>query len=175
MLEFDAARAVATDGHVLLALNIEATFTDPAHSSVIVDREAAETIAKGGSKFDTITICTHDGRHDAIEMRRSNGMSLTIAPIDGRFPAYDRVMPTDCSRETGQFDVELLARLGKALSLATGAKNEKPYLIHNGTSAGVMGLGSDDSVIGVVMSCRIDAPGGDPVSAFLAENLAKAG
>lgn len=162
LFDFKYGRAVSTDGHCLLAVN-----TDMAdgydHESVIVPREALETIAKGGSVTDEIDV-TYDG--ETVTLTRAGGLSISTRPIDGTFPQYERVMPDTVSGELAQFDPELLARIAKALNLATGRK-EIATVGHNGASGAVVFIDGDASAIGVCMPCRIGGDAAQTMAEFL--------
>jgi hypothetical protein len=86
----------------------------------------------------------------------ANSARLPFEPIDGKFPEYRRVLPTNTPKGlAAQFDPALLARLGKAAA----ALKCKHIMVHHdmpGASAMVTIRGCEDFV-GVVMPLRLDA------------------
>lgn len=159
LFDFENGRLVATDGHILLAANIDSAFSDPAFGEAIVPRDAIENIAKGGRHHDGITV-TYDA--DGVHLAR-NGTRITVEPIQGTFPQWRRVFPDKTTNEPAQFNPELLQRLSKAYQAMTDT-NDPPYVAHNGErSALVFRDGYADRCIGVVMPMRMK---GDPIAAL---------
>jgi DNA polymerase-3 subunit beta len=152
LFDFENGRAVSTDGHCLLAINVQADFVDPAYSTAIARRDDLETIAKLGKVDDIITV-TYDER--GITYERDGRATLTALAIDGRFPEYARVIPDKWSNEQALYDPELVARASKALKLALDSKDAKPELAQNGKAAALITVcGMGDKAIAVVMPWR---------------------
>jgi len=155
LFDFAAGRIVSTDGHVLLAVNVDATCEDPAYGDVIVPRDALEVMSKGGKVTDILTF-TYSA--DGLHIAREGGLSGSWNPIDGKFPDYSRVFPKSTSGDAGQFDPDLLARISKALRMAIDApKSARVTLGHNGTSAALVFFhGYSDRGIAVIMPILVE-------------------
>ena len=155
LFDFENGRVVSTDGHVLLAVNVDSECTDVAYGSVIVKRADLEAIAKAGKVTDMLTV-TYGA--DGLTIARENGLSINAEPIDGRFPDYTRVFPEKTSGDAAQFDPDLLARISKALRLAINPPKSKPVTVgNNGTaSALVFFHGYSDRGIAIIMPIRAE-------------------
>ena len=173
LIDFEAGRAVSTDGHCLLAINIETSVVDPAYGSAIVPRDALEQISKAGSKFDTVEIAYGP---DGVTLARSSGLQITVPAINGRFPDYRRVIPESISGEPAQFDPDLMARICKALRLAVDAGPKAcTYVEYNGTSSALVSVkGCSEQAIAVCMPWRAESDGNSAISIFFASKESKA-
>jgi DNA polymerase III sliding clamp (beta) subunit (PCNA family) len=153
LLDFAGGRAIATDGRCLLAVNLASQADDPAFASAIVPRDALENIAKGGKVTDDICITYDD---DGLHLMR-NSVRITVEPIDGRFPDWQRVIPDDANGEPAQYNPELVARIGKALCLAVNDKKAMPAIAYNGNAAAlVVAQDHAETAVAVVMPWRND-------------------
>lgn len=83
-------KAVAADGHRLSLCETAADITKDAYQIIIPRKGVTEIMRFVSGISGDITIKT-DGRHIRLE---ANGMSLTSKLIDGRFPDYNRVIPS---------------------------------------------------------------------------------
>ncbi|MBJ88992.1 MAG: DNA polymerase III subunit beta [Woeseia sp.] len=84
-------RAVATDGHRLSMCEVELENTDLPQKQVIVPRKGVLELQRllGGKGELTIEL---GDNHIRVEL---GGIRFTSKLIDGRFPDYERVIPTD--------------------------------------------------------------------------------
>jgi len=162
LIDYKMGRAVSTDGHCLLAVNTDLA-DDYNAESVIVPREALESIARGGKVTDSIEIA-YDG--ETLKLSRQCGLSINAVPIDAKFPEYTRIMPDSCNGEAAQFDPELLARIGKALQLAADSKTI-PTVGHNGASGATVFIDGNTTAIAVCMPCRVEGDPGDAMAEFM--------
>jgi len=152
LFDFENGRAVSTDGHCLLAINVQASCDDVAYTQGIANREDLETIAKLGKVDDVISV-SFDER--GLTFERAGRGTLTALAIDGRFPDYQRVIPEKWTNEQALFDPDLVARASKALKLALDTKTGKPELAQNGKAAALITVcGMGDKAIAVVMPWR---------------------
>lgn len=140
--------AVATDGHCMMAIRIEPTTDKP----YTVSRGVLEMAAKQTTKHNPEIECspTH------LRYTTAGGtMDFPHTPIDGRYPEWQRAIPTACTGELAQFDSEILERMRKALDSMCSSKSAsgKVFVKHNGPcAAGVIATRPD--VVAVVMPMR---------------------
>lgn len=88
---------------------------------------------------------------------------ISFVPVDGKFPDYRRIIPSQASGEAGYFDTEILGRFLKAAK-ALGTRRQ-PILRQNGTGGGaqVQIPGHFDEFVGVIMPMRMfDEKNPDP-------------
>jgi len=78
---------------------------------------------------------------------------ISFAPVDGTFPPYRRIIPSQHSGEAAQFSLNLLARFGK-IAKALGVRSN-PVIRHNGEGAAqVQIIGREGEFVGVIMPLR---------------------
>ena len=94
MLEISSnyLRAVATDGHRLAYCEKETSADIADIKQVILPRKGVLELVRLLSDTDDMAKITLGSNHLQIEF---NGLRLTSKLIDGRFPDYNRVIPTD--------------------------------------------------------------------------------
>jgi DNA polymerase-3 subunit beta len=94
MLEVSAnyLRAVATDGHRLAYCEKETNADIADITQVILPRKGVLELVRLLSDTENIVKVTLGSNHLQVEF---DGLRLTSKLIDGRFPDYNRVMPTD--------------------------------------------------------------------------------
>lgn len=88
-----------------------------APADFIIPLDVAKTIAKSKSEFVEITMSA-DGRYECA--------GQIFAPIDGKFPDVDRVMPardTTFDTAVNHYDAELLSKCQTAMRIATGSSS----------------------------------------------------
>jgi len=129
--------------------------TDVAHGSFIAPNEFIDNIikaCKGRYAPESVEI-----RFECDKMECQVGDSTFRATkIDGKFPDYQRVIPTSLSGEVCHINYEYVHDAGKALALIDGAKKQyAPTIVYNGNGAAIA-YGASDNAIVVLMPLRVD-------------------
>ena len=158
-------RLVATDGsrlHACIVKHKDAELLPEVIEAIIPD-SLVKTILKAkpgryGYKEIAFTI---DGTR--IQADLFDGTSASATAIDGKFPDYHRVIPTEFSGLVAQYNPEYLldAELGAQAWLESGKGT--PCFCHNGDFAGGIAL---DGFVAIVMPRRADATLNAPDAAF---------
>ena len=161
LFDFETRRAVATDGHCLLAINV---VTDaPSDIQAIIPRDALHDISRGG-KVDGAIEISADAETFKLSRLNDERSDITGKLIAGTYPDYTRVMPDKVSGELVQFNWQLLARIDKALKLALDIDKQPSKLTtvgHNGESGATLFVrGHSDTAIAVCMPLRAPQKGG---------------
>jgi len=148
------AVAVATDGHMLIAVPLQ---LDPdvtaAAGQYIIPRELIDGLKARKGAFATVKL---DARSVTINV---GGANITAPLIDGQFPDWRRVVPRTVTGLASQIDADYLHAMKKAHKLLGGSYS--PTVAHNGAETGDGGaarvlLAAD--AIGVIMPLRADKP-----------------
>lgn len=142
----EGARVVATDGHTMAVAKIEGSF--PA-SGIVIPADAIDRI-KADKQTPDVTFEYGETRGaDPRKVRIAFNIStVEVAEIDGKFPEYRRVFPTQVSGERAVYPPQHHARVQKAATLV-GGQSVVAYIAQNGTGAGVAVLPKD--IVAVVM------------------------
>lgn len=154
--------AVATDGHTLLSVRIEAFDGVP----FIIPRDVLTSAVKATGSKGCIAI--------SQKTLQPTGTAMTIdfTPVDGKFPEWRRVLPTEYSGEAAWYDSELLERCRSVLREIGGSK---VFVTQNGTGPGL--VETPEGYALVVMPMRVNLPKlaevGANIRAFLAPQSAK--
>lgn len=119
-------RLVATDGHAMLVHRSGAKEENEGAWSGIIPNDAVKAMLawKGdkNSKFMPFTLTVLS----ATEVRADwVGQSIIFRPIDGTFPDYRKVIPTEISGEPAYFDPKLLMRVRDAADDLRTCKSEE--------------------------------------------------
>ena len=133
---------VSTDGHRAFIGKIDLTGA-PAFDGWTIPRDAIKR-AMTGYKVDV------------IEISPTRCGDIACQPVDGSYPDWRRVVPSDLSGVTAQFQPVYIADMGKIGETLTGKrKNGLPaHIHHNGEGpAGVTFPGCDDA-FAVLMPIR---------------------
>lgn len=176
---FDTERKtlVGCDGHCAAILGEEFEPQTEPVPPFIVPRDALERVCKLADRYTTgiqVSIeCKEKAEGDVTAKRRitlrAAGGSVDIIEVDGIYPDYARIVPTEFSGVAGQYDPRVMARVCEAARLAADKKKtELPHLSisYNGAEkAGVLAY-EDPTFLAVVMPWRQ----GD-YSAFALERL----
>ena len=152
------AVAVATDGHVMLAVPItpEPDENDETHylpGQFIVPRDVLESI-KPNKIFPLFF--TFDAAARTVTIANA-GTETTVKLIDGTYPEWRRAVPKTVTDMVAQFDTEYLATFGKIHKLLGGKYS--PTIRHNGDENGGGGAGRvmlAGNAVGVIMPMRHD-------------------
>jgi DNA polymerase III subunit beta len=151
------AVAVATDGHMLLALPLERAEGDESplvSGHYIIARDALDKL-KAPVKGGHVTLSI-DAAAQSLTII-GWGSTTTTKLVEGCFPDWRRVIPHTVSGLVSQFDADLVAAFGKINKLL-GSKYS-PAIAHNGgengdgAAARVMLTGD---AVGVIMPMRYD-------------------
>lgn len=154
------AVAVATNGHILIAVAIELEPSDddapPVPGQYIINRPLLE-LMKPAYKDAPLSVSI-DTTARAVTVN-AGGPNTTAPLIDGQFPDWRRVVPRTVSGRPQQLDADYMHAFKKANKLL-GAKHS-PAVAYNGAEHGDGGparvLLAGDSV-GVIMPFRCDMP-----------------
>lgn len=139
---------VSTDGHRMFVgtIDLAASEHNPAPSSFdgwIIPRDAIKRALTGY-------------KPDVIEISPTRCGDIACQPVDGSYPDWRRVVPSEISGTTAQFNPAYVADMGKIGEMLTGKrKNGLPaHIHHNGDRpAGVTFPGVDDA-FAVLMPIR---------------------
>jgi DNA polymerase-3 subunit beta len=133
---------VSTDGHRAFVGKIDLTDV-PAFDGWIICRDVLKR-ALTGYKADTITIAP-----DRV------GNSL-CQPIDGTYPDWRRIVPSDLSGVTAQFNPAYIADLGKMGDLLRGKRKGSlaAHIHHNGEGPAAITFPEIDDCFAVLMPIR---------------------
>lgn len=148
------AVAVATDGHMLIAVPLQ---LDPdvtaAAGQYIIPRELIDGLKARKGAFATVKL---DARSVTINV---GGANITAPLIDGQFPDWRRVVPRTVTGLASQIDADYLHAMKKAHKLLGGSYS--PTVAHNGAETGDGGAARvllAAGAIGVIMPLRADKP-----------------
>jgi DNA polymerase-3 subunit beta len=145
-------RAIATDGHRLICVNIDVSdrIRASAVHRFIVPRETLENVLKVHDKNLAVVITYN------TETKKVQVGQLSADAVDGTFPEYERVVPDKLSGEVAQFNWRYLADCIKARSLLTTRKMTDPAvnvgIAHNGNRPAWVSLSEDAFAIVMPMS-----------------------
>lgn len=153
--------AVATDGHRLAAFNL------PEHQSsetfsIIIPHHIIHDI-KLNKAIDFAELVVESPLKASIAY---NGQTTIFQPIDGTFPDWKRIIPTELSGEVAQFNPDYLQSFAKMVKLlGRPSKSALPFhLAHNGGGPARVILTTDFDHCCVIMPMRshTQAPTGKP-------------
>jgi DNA polymerase III sliding clamp (beta) subunit (PCNA family) len=147
-------RLISTDGHRLFCfatdLGPDQTGADFEAILPTPDLKRALTgLGKGQHDVELIvTIPTDGGRIKEAILNR-----VQMEPVDGTFPAIDRVLPSESTGETAHFNPSYIADVGKQAKLLTG--NATAFnLSHNGGNPALIAFGDRDDCFAILMPMR---------------------
>ena len=148
---------VSTDGHRLFAAQIELG-SEPIPADGIIIPNAAIKKALTGYK-DVIITLTADRLGDTV-----------YQPVDGTYPDWKRVVPTEVSGVTAQFNPAYVGDFGKVAKIL-GDSKAAPTIWHNGDGPAGIEF-TRDGCFGVLMPMRANS-NGVQWDAFVKRILAK--
>jgi DNA polymerase III sliding clamp (beta) subunit (PCNA family) len=143
---------VATNGHVLgkyvEAVENEHTFSIIVPGDVVKQLKVGRGTAKWGDLiFDPETKA-------ARVVNPGAGQDFGFTPLDGKFPDYTKVIPSDTNDAPAQFDVDLLSLFAQ-VNKAFGANYPGRIKIdHNGNAGALVHLCRNE-FLGVIMPVRL--------------------
>ena len=159
LIDFENARAVVTDGHKLVAFNLDNCHPTDGADSVILGLDDLAGVARGGKQTDEIIII---GDGDTAVRFVRNGTETKCKGIDARYPDYSRVLPDKITGIFAQYNPEYLNQIQDCLRALVDMPDGYGHFQPNGAKdpqkgggAGVMTIpGYEDQAIGVVMPYR---------------------
>ena len=133
---------VSTDGHRMFCGRIDLAGV-PAFDGWIIPRDVIKR-ALTSYKDETITIAP-----DRVG-------DIACQPIDGTFPDWRRVVPTELSGENAQFNPAYIADLGKIGILLRGKRKNSldAHIHHNGEAPAAVTFPEIDGAFAVLMPIR---------------------
>lgn len=151
---FEKGKAVATDAHILVATPLEA------HGFTEEEIENLQGYCMSIDQFKRIRSFQniHVNRKGGISCFSSGGEvteKLKLFSEIGRYPDWERVIPTTQQREATEWiglDFDLLSRV-KELLVVEG-KHKRTKLIFHGSSRGVLIEDGSGAII-LVMPCKV--------------------
>ena len=156
-LEFtpDGVVMAATDGHRMIVLRQpygEHAATG-AHASVIVPRDLVAKLKVKHKTLDTTDLTIGDDGRLTFEHA---GESYGGSRVDGSFPDYRRVVPTDLDGKPAQYDPIYLADFAKARKELGGDRTTSPIVRYNGEGPAVVDFAYETGfdAFGVLMPLR---------------------
>lgn len=154
------ARLVGCDGHQLAVAKIEGEFPQ---SSIIIPGSLVAAVKSKGQQFVTLEFL--EGHQQFQDQDNAKGVfvprditltfgetTTTAKEVDGKFPDYRRVVPSEVDGTTAQFDPRLVNRIDKACSIL-GYKFFVG-IAHNGDRSALSVI--DDGFVIVTMPFKTD-------------------
>jgi DNA polymerase III sliding clamp (beta) subunit (PCNA family) len=152
-IDFQPAQTiyVATNGHVLgkyvEAVENEYVFDITIPGDVVKQLKPKPGTAKWGD------LIFNPETKAARIINPGAGQDFGFAPLDGKYPDYTKVIPSNASGEAAQFDVKLLSLFAQ-VNKSLGAKYPGRIKIdHNGNAGALVHL-CRDAFLGVIMPFR---------------------
>ena len=144
---------IATDGHVL------GRYIDPQRNetpaSVIVPRDVIERIKLHKADHSAVLHVEDDGKRARL-VYAAQIVNVGFAPLDGKFPDWRPVVPSETSGEAGHFDVELLGKFVKVNKVFGKPFNPGVFrLRQNGPAGAALVELVNTKFLGVIMPVRI--------------------
>lgn len=137
-------RLVATDGTILGLFDRDQPNEGVALEEVIIPLDVIDALKPDAKLPVRVAL---DGNRYRIQ--QYDDRAFTFNPVDGRFPDYVRIIPTEVSGVPAQFQCKYLAAIDKAQQIIS--KGRTPYIWHNGNETALFGLIDADRFIGVVV------------------------
>lgn len=137
-VRIESGRIVATDGARAVVFKTDQKCPIP----FTIPRDALEAILKAKGKEDIVTV-----ENDTLSF---NGMVIRFLQVEGRFPDWRRIIPTECSGVAAQFQADFVTDFSKVIKLLTGLKSPYMHIEHGGPSPARITC-ADPDFIGVMM------------------------
>lgn len=156
-------RLIATDGHRLCILRRANQDNEPdnAPASLIIPRATLKGI-KAMTKC-TDCILHYDAANLTAECKLSElaDGGRTFTPIDGKFPDYSRVVPSEVSGEMAEFNPQYLADFADLVRIAfnSGKRMLFPDIYRNGRGGAAVIQSGHPEFIGVLMPMEMRPEG----------------
>jgi DNA polymerase-3 subunit beta len=118
----NGARLVGSDGHQLAVAKLEGSFPT---SSIIIPGSLVAAVKAKAKGPEKVTLAFNQGSQkykkgvfEAREITLTFGeLTTTAKELDGKFPDYRRVVPSEVDGITSQFDPKLISRIEKACTV----------------------------------------------------------
>ena len=147
------SRLVSTNGHILAVAHVPHTFMlDGLPSQYIIPRDVIEHFKPKKGAETRVLLTILDAEH-GIMSDQSSGLSMSFYFVQGKFPAYTKVIPRKVSGLSGQFKPGYVAIWPKIAKLM-GDREGKAFIHHNGQDNGALVTFVDNSILGVMMPWR---------------------
>lgn len=157
----------ATDGYTLISCRV-AEGVDQ-FEPVILPLDMLKKIKASKGPVTIETNATESATHIFLEQGYETYRGLAL---DGRYPDWARLVPSECSGEKAQFSGVLLGRMHEAFCALHGLKSKSadrwPHLYHNGSKPAVVDMADEDAVA-IIMPIRVptDQPEQPTIPAWL--------
>jgi DNA polymerase-3 subunit beta len=143
----------ATNGHILLSLREDSLEPNTLIGAWIIPSDFIKA-AKPNKHTDIATMTTVSGPNDGTRLAFDGTITGMVAPIDGSFPDYRRILPATVDGKPGQYDgnyTAVMAKFAKALGLGYA------HVHHNGDGPAPVTFNSQQGVFGIIMPLRANA------------------
>lgn len=150
----DCVRLVATDGRILAVAKCAAALTSPEdYCSFIIPRKALEQL-----KITSELVITHNHTLEQSITMVSDGLQLSCAPIDGKYPDYRGAIPSEFTGEAAYYDLDNVSIIQK-MAVALGCQRlDKTNILQNGKDAGLVNFGNMP-IFGIIMPLNTEIRG----------------
>lgn len=136
-------RIIGTDGKIFGMFDRDQQNEGAALDEFIIPIDVIDALKPDAKLPVRVTI-----DNDQFRIQQYDDRAFTFKPIDGRFPDYTRIIPTEVSGVAAQFQGKYLAAIDKAQKLF--GKDRTAYIWHNGNETALFGLMGADRFIGVL-------------------------
>lgn len=128
----------ATDGHRLALIKNDNQQANDAYS-FIIPLETITQLIKMMDKNNPIALLSYDKTENRIVIEYGGNM-IRVAPIDGKFPDFRRIVPFAVSGDPGQYNSDYLADFKKMANTINATKNLDCYVKQNGDFVAVVDI-----------------------------------
>jgi DNA polymerase III sliding clamp (beta) subunit (PCNA family) len=152
-VDFQADKTVyvATNGHVL-GKYVEAVENEHIFSIIVPNGVVKQLkVGRGTAKWGDLIFNPEANAARIVNPGASQDFGFT--PLDGKYPDYTKVIPTETSGEAAQFDVELLSLFAQVNKLLGAKYPGRIKVDHNGGRGALVHLW-DAALTGVIMPFR---------------------
>jgi hypothetical protein len=142
----------ATNGHILLSRREDSLEPNTLIGAWIIPSDFIKA-AKPNKHTGIATMTTVPGANNNAMLAFDGTITGMVAPIDGSFPYYRRILPASTNGKPGQYDGNysaVMSKFAKALDLGYF------HLHHNGLEAAPVTFGNRQGVYGVIMPLRVN-------------------
>jgi DNA polymerase III sliding clamp (beta) subunit (PCNA family) len=146
-------RMVSTDGHRMFvgAINLDDGLQSD-FDAILPTADVKKALTGLTRKDDFVQMDLDIAKGD-VESVKLNGVEFR--PIDGTFPTYDRIVPTQTSGVAADFDPRYYADLGKAAKLLSGSETAMT-IAQNGNDPAIISFTTRKDCFVVLMPRRAD-------------------